>query len=252
MISEKQQLIKSMLDLGEQLLLAGGEIHRVEDSLARVGKVYGAVGTEVFVLTSVINITLTFLDGSQETQTRRILNNASTDFRKIEELNSICRKCADLNIYEFDLEIQKITKKEPSKIKMYIGSVIAASAFAVFFGGEFLDSIPAGLFAILICFLQLNFAKKCPNKVFFYLVSAVIVGIGIFALDFIFPYINADKIIIGDIMLLIPGIAITNSIRDMIIGDTVSGIIKFAESLLWAVSLAGGFMLAMSLWGGVF
>ena len=252
MISEKQQLIKSMLDLGEQLLLVGGEIHRVEDSLARVGKAYGAVKTEVFVLTSFINITLTFSDDSQETQTRRILNNASTDFQKMEELNSICRKCADLSIYEFDAEIQKILKKEPSQIKMYIGSAIAASAFSVFFGGELLDSIPAGLFAILICFLQLHFAKRCPNKVFFYLVSAVIVGLGIFATDFIFPTLNADKIIIGDIMLLIPGIAITNSIRDMIIGDTVSGIIKFAESLLWAVSLAGGFMLAMSLWGGVF
>lgn len=252
MITEKQQLIQSMLDLGEQLLLSGAEIHRVEDSLARVGKSYGAEKTEVFVLTSVINITLTFPDESQETQTRRILKNSSTDFKKIEELNSICRRCAELSIYEFNAELQKIAASRPSKIKMYIGSVIAAGAFAVFFGGNVFDGVAAGAFALLICFLQNHFAKRCPNNVFFYLVSSLVIGMGIFACDYIIPVLNADKIMIGDIMLLIPGIAITNSIRDIIIGDTVSGIIRFAESLLWAVSLAGGFMLAMSLWGGAF
>ncbi len=252
MISENQQLIKSMLDLGEQMLASGAEINRVEDSLTRVGKAFGAVLSDVFVLTSVINITLTFADGTQETQTRRILKSASTDFRKIEELNSLCRKCAGMNIYEFDAKLQEIIKISPKIFKLYIGSVLAAGAFAVFFGGEIFDGLFAGLFALLICFLQLTFAKKCPNKVFFYLVSSVVIGLGIFACDYFLPMLNADKIIIGDIMLLIPGIAITNAFRDMIIGDTVSGIIKFAESLLWAISLAGGFMLAMSLWGGAF
>ncbi len=252
MISEKQQLIKSMLDLGEHMLASGAEINRVEDSLTRVGKTFGAVLSDVFVLTSAVNITLTFSDGTQETQTRRVLKSASIDFRKIEELNALCRKSANMNIYEFDSELQEIIKISPKNFKVYIGSVLAAGAFAVFFGGNIFDGIFAGVFALLICFLQLHFAKRCPNKVFFYLVSSVVIGLGIFACDYFLPMLNADKIIIGDIMLLIPGIAITNAFRDMIIGDTVSGIIKFAESLLWAISLAGGFMLAMSLWGGAF
>lgn len=51
---------------------------------------------------------------------------------------------------------------------------------------------------------------------------------------------------IGDIMLLIPGIAITNSIRDMLMGDTIAGIMRLIESILWAGALASGFM--ASIW----
>ena len=63
-----------------------------------------------------------------------------------------------------------------------------------------------------------------------------------------FGFLHADKIIIGNIMLLIPGVAMTNSIRDIIIGDTISGSMRFIESLIWAAGLAVGIML--SLWIG--
>jgi uncharacterized membrane protein YjjP (DUF1212 family) len=56
--------------------------------------------------------------------------------------------------------------------------------------------------------------------------------------------IAVDKIIIGDIMLLIPGIALTNSIKDIFVGDTISGIMRLAESLLWAGAIACGFLLS--------
>ena len=54
-----------------------------------------------------------------------------------------------------------------------------------------------------------------------------------------------DKILIGDIMLLIPGIAMINAVRNMLVGDTVSGVVRLSESLIWAASLACGFMVAM-------
>lgn len=52
-------------------------------------------------------------------------------------------------------------------------------------------------------------------------------------------------VMIGDIMLLIPGVAMTNATRDMLSGDTISGVMRFVESLLWATSLAFGFMVAL-------
>ena len=47
-----------------------------------------------------------------------------------------------------------------------------------------------------------------------------------------------DKIMIGDIMLLIPGLMSTNAIRDVLIGDTLSGIIRLIAALLLAAALA--------------
>ncbi len=251
-MNEKQFLVKCLLDLGESLLLAGAEINRVEDSLSRVATNYGALKVDIFVLTSVINITVTFKDNSLETQTRRLNANAVTDFEKIEELNALCRNCVNMNIREFDKALHNSFLQAPEKIKQYIGSFLTAGGFALFFGGSIYDSLIAGFFALLICFLQLHYSNICPNKVFFYLTSSLVIGVGIFACCLLSPQFNSDMIIIGDIMLLIPGLAITNAVRDIIIGDTVSGLIKFSESLLWAISLAGGFMLAMSLWGGAF
>ena len=61
---------------------------------------------------------------------------------------------------------------------------------------------------------------------------------------------HVDKIMIGGIMLLIPGIAMTNSIRDMLIGDIVTGLLRFVNSVLIAGAIACGFALPLILMGG--
>ena len=52
-------------------------------------------------------------------------------------------------------------------------------------------------------------------------------------------------ILIGDIMLLIPGLAMINAVRNILGGNTISGLLRLTESLIWAAALAGGFMLAI-------
>ena len=52
-------------------------------------------------------------------------------------------------------------------------------------------------------------------------------------------------------MLLVPGVAFVNGLRDMISGDTMSGILTVCESVILAVFLAGGSFAAIVLWGGV-
>ena len=79
----------------------------------------------------------------------------------------------------------------------------------------------------------------------FNLFGSFVVGIVICLLVRLLPFLNLDKIMIGDIMLLIPGIAATNSIRDMLMGDTISGMMRLIESILWAGALACGFMAAI-------
>lgn len=51
-------------------------------------------------------------------------------------------------------------------------------------------------------------------------------------------------------MLLIPGIPMTNAVRDILVGDTISGIMRLVETLLWAGALACGFMAAIFIIGG--
>ena len=53
-------------------------------------------------------------------------------------------------------------------------------------------------------------------------------------------------------MLLIPGLALTNAIRNILVGNTISGVMRLIEAVLWALGLAMGFMLAMFLVGGAY
>ncbi len=68
----------------------------------------------------------------------------------------------------------------------------------------------------------------------------------------VFPSLQMAKIMIGDIMLLIPGASFTNSIRDVLLGDTLSGIVRFVEALLLAAVLTVGFLAAILLFGRIF
>lgn len=62
---------------------------------------------------------------------------------------------------------------------------------------------------------------------------------------------HADKVLIGIIMLLIPGIILTNSIRDILLGDIISGSLRLVEAILMAATLALGMMAAIWLMGGI-
>ena len=128
-----------------------------------------------------------------------------------------------------------------------MGSLLAASSFALFYGGSISDAIAAGLGAVLIWALQQYFRPVCMNEVTFQFAASFLTGCVICGLVLLCPFLHMDKIMIGDIMLLIPGLMSTNAIRDVLIGDTLSGIIRLIAALLLAAALALGFMGAILL-----
>ena len=211
-------ILHELLNLAEIMLTNGAEVSRVEETLNRMGHAYGASQMNVFAITSSIVVTMVFPEGEEYTQTRRITTPAGTDFFKLEQANALSRQCCatPLSLTDLKDEINKISKIKPAPYTIYLGSMLGAGGFSVFFGGTILD-----------------------------------IGTGICITAFFFPVIHVDKVMIGDIMLLIPGILMTNSIRDILIGDTISGIMRLVESLLWAGALACGFMCAIWFVGGV-
>lgn len=251
--STSSEILHQILNMGEMLLNAGAEIKRVEQTINRLGKAYGAARMDVFAITSSIVVTMSFPDGTEITQTRRIEQPAGTDLSRLERLNALSRRCCEngMSIQELAEEMDRIRNEAVSSWYVYLGSVIGAAAFSVFFGGTVQDGIAAGVFALFICFCQNVLSTFCPNRVIFNLLCSLAAGIGIYGVTAAIPALHADKIIIGDIMLLIPGIAMTNAVKDMLVGDTIAGTMRLLESLLWAGALAGGFMASMWLMGGV-
>ena len=244
-------LFTQLLDLGAALIACGGDVNLVETSLVRMGAAYGAVRTDAFVITSGLNVTVRDAQGRTLTQTRRIHTAMSNNFDKLERLNALCDRCCNelLSADAIERELAAIRDDVANRVLVYLGGVLAAASFALFFGGAFADAAVSAVFALAICLMGDYVKPFCPNEIVYSFVAALVSGVGICACVRLFPGLHGDMIIIGDIMLLIPGIAITNAMRDMLAGDTVAGALRFLEALLWTGALALGYMLAIWLVG---
>lgn len=252
---DESRLVHILLDIGEEMLLSGAEVFRVEDTVQRIGTAFGATRVNIFVITSSIILTLTDADGRDWTHTKRIEKPAGTDFARLGKLNHLSRVCCaeGMTLDEVEEKIRKIRRVSPGvrkHLRSFLGSALVGFAFTVFFGGTWIDGLLGAAGGLFVCLLQTLIERFFPNRIIFNLASGFLVGAVIcFAVRFL-PGMHEDKILIGDIMLQIPGIATTISFRDMISGETISGALRLIESLLWAAALACGYMLAILLVSG--
>ena len=116
-------------------------------------------------------------------------------------------------------------------------------------GKTFAPSSAVALAGALVRLLQEKILPVFRNAAVFQFLTAFLVGSVICLGGRLFPVLAVDKILIGVIMLLIPGVPLTNSVRDMLVGHTISGLLRLAESLLLGGSLAMGFGSAIYLFG---
>jgi uncharacterized membrane protein YjjP (DUF1212 family) len=248
-IYEQHYLLDCMLEMGELLLDCGAEISRVEDTLTRVGKAYGANRADVFAIPSLLSITLNFPETVPVTETRRITSTGGTDFYRMEKLNSLSRECCrePLELKELRARLDRVAAGRKPFSVVFWGSVLGGGGFAVFFGGSLWDGLAAAVFGAGICLLQYALGRTQLNTVASNLLVSLLAGLAIGLVSGLIPALHMDKIMIGDIMLMIPGLAMTNALRNMLVGNTISGSLRLLESLIWAGALAGGFMVALAI-----
>lgn len=239
--------VRQLLNIGEAMYQSGGEISRIENSLHRLGKAYGALHVNVYAITSSILITVEFDENESVTQNRRITRRGSFDCVKMEKLNQLCRDCAacPIEVSELRERVLSILAEKPSLRKFYLGQLIAATTFTLFFGGNGLDALVAGIAVLVICMLQKWVRPVFSTELFFNVTCSLITGIVVNLINLVIPGLHVNQILIGDIMVLIPGIPITNSIRYILSGDLISSFEKLMDSLMQTFGIAAGFMLSL-------
>lgn len=254
-LSDKETdiLMKQCLNIGEAMYQAGGEIRRIEDTLRRIGKAYGAIHMNVYAITSSILVTMEFENRPTVTQSRRIIRPDSMDFHRLEQLNRLSRRISaePLPVEALRSEVLAILNEKPKSGPVLLGMVLAAGFFAVFFGGTLWEALIAGLVSAAIWVLNRALHPLCSGRVFFHFVTALLSGLMVCLACRLLPFLQFSVIMIADIMVLIPGIAITNSLRYTISGDTISGFEKLIDSVLVACAIAAGISLAIFLLGRV-
>ena len=249
---EQRQLVSRALDIGERMLLCGGEVSRVEDTVSRILKSYGAQRVEVFTILSFMSLTAVFDGETVLTENRRVSIVAySNDFTRIEQLNALSREvCATLpglpvleeKLAAIDLPLRK---KQFRELYLLLGYILSGTGFALFFGGSWRDALGAGLCCLAVWFLNWFLKRAALQRLFHAFFVSFIAGALCYLMILLGLGEHPGQVMMAVIMVLIPGIAITNAMREMLISDTISGILRLVESLLIATAVAFGFALAM-------
>ncbi len=249
-----EELLYLAVELGEKLLISGAEVSRVEESLTRICKAYDAKRCDVYCTTSSLLISVEQQDGHVITQTRRI-GSISTDIEKLDYLNNLSRyisseKPSAEAVKERLLKADVIKQYHPALI-IFCYALIAGS-FTLFFGARtLLEIVFSFLIGGFIGIINMYGETLGFQKLFLKLLCSFCACMLAFLVAKMPIIPTVDKIIIGNVMSLIPGIGLTNAMRDLFTGDVNTGILRSIDALLLAVAIAAGYILSAFVMGGV-
>ena len=242
-IIDENKVIDVVLIAGRILLEAGAETYRIEDTMNRIAHSYGLHDTYSFVTSTAIIFSL-----NDRTSTRLIrIRERTTDLEKIALTNSLSRKISSkqLTIDEAKSELLQLKRAslQYSFLTNLIAAFVACGFFLFMFGGVASDAWIACL-----AFLTFSFVQKYIQIKFFseFVASAVVISIAA-----IFTKLgiakNQDIITIASVMPLVPGILITNAIRDLLAGELLAGMSRGVEAALTAFAIGAGVAIVLLL-----
>ena len=240
--------------MGYHLAMSGAETFRVEDTIHRILRAYG-VECEVFAIPNCVSVSLEAANGKPLMIMKRIGFHGN-DLEALEKLNALSRRiCAerpDVDEAMAWLEETMQACRSYSTGVFYLGSVLVGLGFCLVFGGTLLDCLWAGAMGLIIGLITRFMDKQEANPFFSTLLAACCMALPAYIAAGLGLMNSPDAAIIGALMILVPGLPITNSMRDIIYGDTNSGIIRVVQVILTALAIALGTAAAWHLTTGVY
>ncbi|MDQ0220989.1 threonine/serine exporter [Peribacillus cavernae] len=234
------EVIELCMLAGRIMMESGAETYRVEDTMTRIAASFGIDHSHSFVTPTGIIFSI---DGDDPSKFNRI-SKRSTDLKKVTAVNSISRQISNVEITarEALIELRRIERANlayPIWLQIF-AAFISSGCFLIMFQGRWDDFIPACVAGGIgfSCLIYLH--RLLEIKFFAEFLSSFIIGL----LAFLFVHTGigneVDKIIIGSVMPLVPGLLITNAVRDLMAGHLVSGISKGADASLTAFAIGSG------------
>lgn len=242
-----EKVLYAASKVGYHMLVSGGEIYRVEDTICRLLQNYGMREIHAFTSPTLI-IASCMYEGKTYTKVLRV-NNRSANIHLVDVLNQLSRSAKDLSIDELNYQLTQVVKEQSvNHYCLVLFSGLAAFGFTMFFNGSLKDSLWAFMIGCLLRICMMHLKNRDIN-------GFVISFLGSFLITFLTLLIeqwhlldDRNLVIIGAIMLLVPGLAITNAIKDFLSDDLVSGITRTVEAFLIAIFIAVGSGIALMLW----
>ncbi|QIL50014.1 threonine/serine exporter family protein [Weissella coleopterorum] len=242
-----------MADAASLLLLGGAESFRIEETIEYIGSAIDLPVTCIVTLTSV-SISANQIIATKVIKTRLSGFNLQT----VDDVNNFSRRLTshDMNFDEFKIEIQKLKKAVISFKtweKVMAAGMVSLTPLLVNIASPsaYLAMFLVGAIAYF-CFNQIN--KLSLNTYFSEFIGGLMIGLLAGMMADVFPKLGMHNIIFGAIMPLVPGLAITNALREIVDGQIISGIVRSIDAVFALVALslgaaAGNFIIKFALGG---
>ncbi len=248
-------LLDLATDLGYELAMSGAETFRVEESISRLLAAYG-LQAEVFAIPNYLIVSILSQDGQPITRMRRIGAHGN-DLDAVEKFTGLSRAICNRRPEpeEAAAWFQKVCgmRQYYAPWVQYLGNFLGAAGFGLFFGGSWADSLCAGVCGMLVGFVCKQLDSWKANPFFRTIAASFLMALLAYALGAVGLARNPDAVTIGALMLLVPGLLFTNAMRDIIYGDTNSGINRVVQVFLIAIAItlgtAAAWRCAAGLWG---
>ncbi len=247
------KLLDFAVDIGYELSMCGAETYRVEESIEHLLDAYG-VEAEVYAIPNSITVSITRPDGKPITRMRRVGFHGN-DLDGVQVFSNLCRNICttkpDADTAYALFAQAKASMRSYSKLLTVVGYFLGSAAFSYFFGGNILDALIGGLAGVMAALWQLFAEKYKANKFFGTILSSFFLALVPYAANILGICSNCDAATAGAVMTLIPGLLFTYAMRDIIFGDTNSGVNRIVQVLLIALGIACGTCGAWSLISGL-
>ncbi len=235
---------------GKILLESGADIVRVEDTVRHIMISYGIRDFEVFTVANGIFLTTGVIEKRIDTNIRRdflrirSIPLTSTNLGKVDAVNTLSRQIENgeyQNVDDAFTRLCEIDAMKPRSAPMRLfGSALASMGLCYTFGGSFVDSAVAFIVGFLFYASVVYLDEKKLSR----LLTNIICSITMTVFSVIFTEIIGigvmDRVMIGCLMPLVPGVSFTNSIRDIAAGNYISGLVRMVDAVLIAIGIGIG------------
>lgn len=241
---------KDVIDLcgltGKVLLENGAETSRVESTVEYIGR---AAGINVNCHAT---MTAIFVD-SEDNPTTHLVKVRVGDFnlQKVDEINTLSRQFTkhEISYDELKEHVHLIDNKviDFNWWQKILGAGLVSIAPMLLFKATWLD---LGLsFFVGICgYLAAHWVSDHSSTPYINVgVGGLVIGLLATLLQLLGVAQSADNIIISSLMPLVPGVAITNSIREIIQRHTISGLVRAVDAIMVAGSIGAGVVVGSTL-----
>ena len=235
---------------GRLIMECGGETYRVEETITRMGRAFGLTEVESFAVPSGLFISYRGQDGDIRTAVKRVRKGA-IDLSRVDEVNAVSRlvEAEGLSCEEVMARLEKIAGRQPMirQPLQLIAAAVSSGGWVMLFGGQGWDILCGVAIGALVQMLAQMLNRFHMQTLVSTLLGSFVAALLPMAFCKLTGQGLVDAIVAGSLMPMLPGLAMTNAVQDTMRGDMVSGLSHGVSAVLTAVLVAGGALMAASL-----